>query len=185
MLPTCRRRMPVLLVGASKAATSGPPTRLSMTPALTPAPRWRRGPPCRDLTPEKRGICFETSCLELRLITVACPTVGMLSPQASRASGGRVGVVPVFRTSSRPLTYSCTACYCGGRRYGVGRERRAGDQPSIRTVEYINWHDAASVSASPRRRGLIGPGATPSSVGAGLGGSAKTFRHSRRELRTL
>ena len=65
----------------------------------------------------------------------------------------------------------------------MGRERRAGDQPSIRTVEYIDWHDVASVSASPYRRGLIGPGAAPSSVGAGLGGSAKPIRHYRRELR--
>ena len=51
----------------------------------------------------------------------------------------------------------------------MGRERRAGDQPSIRTVEYIDWHDVASVRVSPYRRGLIGPGAAPSSVGAGLG----------------
>ena len=65
----------------------------------------------------------------------------------------------------------------------MGRERRASDQPSIRTVEYIDWHDVASVSASPYRRGLIGPGAAPSSVSAGLGGSAKPIRHSRRELR--
>ena len=39
------------------------------------------------------------------------------------------------------------------------------------------------VAVSSVRRGLIGPGAAPSSVGAGLGGSAKPIRPFRRELR--
>ena len=92
---------------------------------------------------------------------------------------------PRRRRSAPAPGHRRKTCYRGGSRHGVSRERRARDQPSIRTVEYIDWHDVASVSASPYRRGLIGPGAAPSSVGAGLGGSAKTIRPFRRELRPL
>ena len=69
---------------------------------------------------------------------------------------------PRRRRSAPALGHRRKTCYRGGSRHGVSRERRARDQPSIRTVEYIDWHDVASVSASPYRRGLIGPGAAPS-----------------------